>query len=1453
MRDMSRVQKKTIIAAILLIGFIFMGAGEASALFNAPVQIKPANNSIVSGSIIEFDWSQVSGADTYYLYLVDDDGYKYSDGWIGNYIGVDLSPLPDNGQWYYWKVAAGNTSTGEGGYFSPLYGVRNGPSAIPNVPALISPNNGDIVNGPTIPLEWAYAARAYDYYLQVAVESDFSADSLVINESAGRGTGGNLINMPDNGQQYFWRVMSHNLLGYSGYSDYRYFINGPSALPAVPTLIYPENNSTASGSDVPLDYYADRAYLYCIQVTFDPLSWQPEKCFEYYYDVTLTGLPDNGEKIYWKVRAWNNKGYSSPSSVFSFVNGPSSIPEAPILDLPGNNTNAAGTEVTFTWDDTARAYSYHFQLAYDLNFTDIAYEEEISADYIGIQLDIFPDNGQRFYWRVRAYNAKGYGPFSYVWSFINGPSAIPEIPVLKAPANNSMASGASVLLEWNQADRANNYYLQVALDPDFKIIKFGNWLGNKLGYNLPVSNVGLVYYWRVGAGNSLGESPFSDYWSFINGTLSECAAAVGTGNGWGHIDTCYTGGSYYLKDISRRSNFNPHGHNGSMAENASIITEDFATGGLMKDTDNIWDAAAQRSGVDAHVHTGLIYDYLYNGSYTNKQWTVDSYDDYGSTMKTIVNNSNCKNNAFWNDDLKRLCIGNMDNGVLPFSGALDMMGHEWGHGVFFNTATKHGNIDYYEERGAVMEAFSDWMGTTIEHYYGDNDWTMGEDISFTMRNLADPHSSPYYPSPDYYIDDSLWHNPIGCFNPICSHSDPNWNDCCWAHINAGVLNKMFYLLSNGGTHPKSQITVRAIGIHNAMELAFKANRNEWKSDVNFQSALKGMIDEAKYKYGDYSSVVYQVQNAGAAVGITTLPMINASASPSAGGTVTGGGYYEWGSTATVTATPDPAYLFVNWTEGTTEVSADESYSFTVDGGRTLSANFVLKPQKISINPTSNDFGLIYIGETSPPRTFTVTNIGSLPLTIGILSKGGTNIAQFKIIANYCSNVTLDANESCTAQVEIVPTKEGSLSAALIVPSDDPDTPVLSVPLSGVGAYILITATAGIGGTISPGTTKLTYGESQDFTIKPNIGYHIKDVKVDTYSQGAITNYSFTNVTDDHTIEALFESNSATFTVTATAGSGGTITPASAIVTWRQTRPFTVTPNTGYHIASITGCGGTSVGVQPYNTSYTYTTGPITANCTVTAAFAINTYTVTPSPDANGTMSPSTPQTVNYNQTTSFTVTPNTGYHIASVTGCGGASVGVQPYDTPYTYTTGTITADCTVQATFAINTYNLTVKKTGIGTGTVTSADGKINCGATCAATYNYNKIVTLTATPEANYSFAGWSGGCSGTGACNVRMTADKTVTAAFQCQGLPVRNAVTLIYFSSLQAAYNAANSGETIQIQAVLLTENPALNLNKTVTIIGGYNCDFTSVIGQTSIKGELSITNGEAFGRGIQLIK
>ena len=161
-----------------------------------------------------------------------------------------------------------------------------------------------------------------------------------------------------------------------------------------------------------------------------------------------------------------------------------------------------------------------------------------------------------------------------------------------------------------------------------------------------------------------------------------------------------------------------------------------------------------------------------------------------------------------------------------------------------------------------------------------------------------------------------------------------------------------------------------------------------------------------------------------------------------------------------------------------------------------------------------------------------------------------------------------------------------------------------------------------------------------------------------------TTYTTNAITAACTVAASFTLN--TYTVTPSAGANGAISPSTPqTVGHGNTTTFTLTPSGGYTAAVGGTCGGSLVG-------NTYTTNPITGSCTVSAPFTQITYTVTPTAGANGTISPSTPQTIAQGATTTFTVTPSVGY-TASVGGtCGGSLVGT-------TYTTNAITAACTVR------------------------------------------------------------------------------------------------------------------------------------------------------------------------------
>src|SRR5256712_12382286 len=97
----------------------------------------------------------------------------------------------------------------------------------------------------------------------------------------------------------------------------------------------------------------------------------------------------------------------------------------------------------------------------------------------------------------------------------------------------------------------------------------------------------------------------------------------------------------------------------------------------------------------------------------------------------------------------------------------------------------------------------------------------------------------------------------------------------------------------------------------------------------------------------------------------------------------------------------------------------------------------------------------------------------------------------------------------------------------------------------------------------------------------------------------------------------------------------------------------------------------------------------------------------------------------------------------------------------------TLTAATGVAAIFDLQTFALTVSNAGTGSGTVTSTPVGITCGTSCSWSYASGTMALLTATPAADSTFDGWSGGgCTGTGPCTVTLTAATEVTATFSVQ---------------------------------------------------------------------------------------
>ena len=94
--------------------------------------------------------------------------------------------------------------------------------------------------------------------------------------------------------------------------------------------------------------------------------------------------------------------------------------------------------------------------------------------------------------------------------------------------------------------------------------------------------------------------------------------------------------------------------------------------------------------------------------------------------------------------------------------------------------------------------------------------------------------------------------------------------------------------------------------------------------------------------------------------------------------------------------------------------------------------------------------------------------------------------------------------------------------------------------------------------------------------------------------------------------------------------------------------------------------------------------------------------------------------------------------------------------------------------------------------------------------------------------------------------------ITETSSCSYQPVRiQRTSPAYFTTLQDAYNNAVSGETIQGHTEVLTGNLNINIDKSITLSGGFNCDYSSTSGITTIQGTLSITAGSALIENIML--
>ncbi|HHH55361.1 MAG TPA: T9SS type A sorting domain-containing protein [Bacteroidetes bacterium] len=198
--------------------------------------------------------------------------------------------------------------------------------------------------------------------------------------------------------------------------------------------------------------------------------------------------------------------------------------------------------------------------------------------------------------------------------------------------------------------------------------------------------------------------------------------------------------------------------------------------------------------------------------------------------------------------------------------ALDIAGHEFTHGMTASLSSLGGE----NESGALNESFSDIFGVLIErNTTGNNSWIVGEDaIPGGLRSLANPGSivAPAMGTPADGVD----------FRPALGLPDtwmgPRWYagafDDGGEHINCGVQNRWFNLLSTGGIH--NGVPINGIGTNNAARITYYSLSTFIQEGSVYADAAQGAINAARIIFGNCSDEHIQTTNSWSACGVGNL-------------------------------------------------------------------------------------------------------------------------------------------------------------------------------------------------------------------------------------------------------------------------------------------------------------------------------------------------------------------------------------------------------------------------------------------------------------------------------------------------------------------------------------------------------------------------------------------------------
>ena len=272
--------------------------------------------------------------------------------------------------------------------------------------------------------------------------------------------------------------------------------------------------------------------------------------------------------------------------------------------------------------------------------------------------------------------------------------------------------------------------------------------------------------------------------------------------------------------------------------------------------------------------------------------------------------------------------------------------------------------------------------------------------------------------------------------------------------------------------------------------------------------------------------------------------------------------------------------------------------------------------------------------------------------------------------DYTQPVWDGVSTSCTVYNLDYDTTYYFVARAYVGTNESADSGEISYLTPLTASYTVLASTDGDGAISPDGTVMVAEGAAQSFAITPSTGNTIADVLVDGVSVGAVSSYTFTQVSQNHTISAAFDYT--TYTISASADTGGNISPTgSVIINYGGSQTYTITPSAGFQVADVL-VDGNSVG--PVNT---YTFDQVSEDHSIHASFIIDTVTITASAGANGALSPAGSVNVLFGGSQTFTITADSGYVVSDVW-VDGVSIGAVD-----AYTFSSVTSNHAINASFS--------------------------------------------------------------------------------------------------------------------------------------------------------------------------